>query len=106
LQGHVGDWARQASVPEAGPSGSYKRQLQVHVAPLFGETGNSEFSLLLPRAVAKFVRGRAPSVSASHCSLYPLPCPKETVVSPSPGTKGPTAYFPSIERTYGKPVAH
>ncbi len=27
-------------------------------------------------------------------------------MSPAPGTKGPAAYFPSIERTYGKPVAH
>jgi citrate synthase len=26
--------------------------------------------------------------------------------APKPATKGPAAYFPSIEKTYGKPITH
>ena len=30
----------------------------------------------------------------------------ETPMSTKPQVKGPASYFPSIEKTYGKPVAH
>lgn len=96
--------ADPAGLFNASLDGNARRAIDIHVGE---EVDAAAFVALLRAAVALNRAGKAKAPKKKNTSAPAKPAPTmEPTMPPDVKAKGPASYFPSIEKTYGQPIAH